>query len=200
MAVAATSGDPETKVAFIFSFLITLTALMLTFFLLRIYARLTVIGVFGIEDWLVAAAVVSNIHRFPLWRGAGIEIIQLGILVETIDGCVSTKYGAGYHYYDFKPSWVVPYAKVSATSVLQVSSFQSNSNQTSYISGAVFPICVAFPKLALCVMYLRIFPSKGNRNFSIAAIVYLISWLISTNIVMLFPCRYVAKSSTTHDC
>ncbi|KAF2811618.1 uncharacterized protein BDZ99DRAFT_569614 [Mytilinidion resinicola] len=147
----AASTDHHTKVAFILGFLITLTTLMLTFFVLRIYARLSIIGYFGIEDWLVAGAV-------------------LGILVETVDGCVSTKYGAGYHIQDFKPEWAVPYAR------------------TSFISGAVFPICVAFPKLSLCITYLRIFPSKGNRNFCYTAIVYLICWLISITLVTLFAC------------
>ncbi|KAF2491840.1 hypothetical protein BU16DRAFT_442499, partial [Lophium mytilinum] len=153
----AASNDPHTKVAFILGFLITLTTLMLMFFVLRIYARLSIIGYFGIEDWLVAGAV-------------------LGILVETIDGCVSTKYGAGYHIQDFKPEWTVPYAK------------------TSFISGAVFPICVAFPKLSLCITYLRIFPSKGNRIFCYTAMIYLVCWLISITLVTLFACSPIAAS------
>lgn len=151
------SAQPETRVAFILGFTISLTVLTLIVLAMRIYARVSIIGQFRVEDWLVVGAA-------------------FGIVIESTSGCVSTKYGAGYHTQDMKPEWAVPYSKLSFT------------------SGMSFPICVTLPKLSLCLTYLRIFPSRGNRIFCHVAIVYLISWMVASSLAIIFGCSPTAAS------
>ncbi|OCK83484.1 hypothetical protein K432DRAFT_290959, partial [Lepidopterella palustris CBS 459.81] len=89
---------------------------------------------------------------------------------------VDTRYGAGYHVKDLNPEWTKPYATIG------------------FVSGTIFSVCVSLPKLSLCMTYLRIFPSRGNKIFCYGAILYLIGWLISCSIVEIFACRPIYAS------
>ncbi|KAF2501020.1 hypothetical protein BU16DRAFT_555526 [Lophium mytilinum] len=151
------NANPETRVALILGCLLAFTSLMLLFIAGRLYTRSSVIGRWGLDDWLIIGATIF-------------------VVIETVLGCVDTRYGAGHHSEDFKPEWTLPYGKIG------------------FASGILFSTCISLPKLSLCVTYLRIFPSKPSRIFCQSAIAYIICFIISTTIVQLFACRPIAAA------
>ncbi|PGH05023.1 hypothetical protein AJ79_06910 [Helicocarpus griseus UAMH5409] len=143
--------NPDTRVPETLGVLIGGMSVMLFFVAGRIYTRMRLQVGFGVDDWIIFAGVLI--------------VVGTSIL-----GCVSVKYGTGYHIWDLKPEWSL------------------NFNKISLAGTTLFNACVTFPKLSLCFTYLRLFISKGNKVFCYTLLVILLAWLISTCLVTALQC------------
>ncbi|OCK81503.1 hypothetical protein K432DRAFT_424924, partial [Lepidopterella palustris CBS 459.81] len=89
--------NPETRVPLLVGFMVSTTAIMLFFLAGSLFVRSVIQAGFGIGDWFMVTAAVFACANATL-------------------GLVSCKYGSGYHVWDFKPEWAIPYGKLGLVS------------------------------------------------------------------------------------
>ncbi|OCL02858.1 hypothetical protein AOQ84DRAFT_252436, partial [Glonium stellatum] len=143
-------NDPETRAVLLLAVEIPCMCVMTLFMAGRFYSR----GkrkALGIDDWVMVLP----------WALA---------VAMSISNCVATRYGTGYHIWDFKPQWVAPIGK------------------TALITQVLFSPCVGLTKISVCLTYLRIFPSQKNRRFCYITIILSAAWAVAMFFANLFQC------------
>ncbi|KAF2502901.1 hypothetical protein BU16DRAFT_447843 [Lophium mytilinum] len=111
--------------------------------------------------WRLKALGVDDWTMLLCWMmGTAICIIN----------CYSTLWGTGLHVWDNKLEWI------------------PTSGRLALATQMLFGPCVGLTKFSLCLTYLRIFPSQGNRYFCYATMAWLITWTIAIFFTFLFQC------------
>ncbi|KAF2086338.1 hypothetical protein K490DRAFT_15581, partial [Saccharata proteae CBS 121410] len=105
------------------------------------------------------------------WWMVAAAVVSLG---NTIMNCVATEYGTGYHLWDVKEEWFLPTGKMA------------------WAAQILLPFIVSFTKISICISYLRIFPSKGNRIFCYGCIIFLCMYCLAIFFSFVFQCTPVA--------
>ncbi|KAF2789829.1 hypothetical protein K505DRAFT_377943 [Melanomma pulvis-pyrius CBS 109.77] len=84
--------------------------------------------------------------------------------------CISVHWGIGLHVWDVYIPNAIPLAKLALCFQL------------------LFPPCIGFTKISICLTYLRVFPFKTNKWFCYCTMTYVVGWSIAVFFAIMFQC------------
>ncbi|KAL9597906.1 MAG: hypothetical protein Q9219_004859 [cf. Caloplaca sp. 3 TL-2023] len=145
------------------------------FMALRVYTKVRIIKVFGLEDWTIIVAYLCTVFI-------------------SIDCLVQQKYGNGIHEWDITLAKLIPYSKVrtiiaaSTLTIILLTHFQWGA-----ASVVIYVPAVGLAKVAILLFYLRLNPERGFRTAVYVSLLLTTSYVLALSFAILFECSPVAK-------
>ncbi|KAL8954576.1 MAG: hypothetical protein Q9183_007039 [Haloplaca sp. 2 TL-2023] len=140
------------------------------FVFLRVYTKLRIIKVFGLEDWTILVAYACTIFISIDVLGKHMVLLPVHPSIHLTTLQVQQKYGNGIHIWDITLAKQVEYSKWGAASIV------------------VYVPAVGLTKVAILLFYLRLNPEKRFRMIVYAALALTLAYVIALSLTILFSC------------
>jgi hypothetical protein len=167
----AQSRVPEVLCGSIIPFLIATL-----FVIARFYSRLILTRSWAQDDaWILVSWVRLLPSRLPAASRSLTPQVQLGCLIQTILNCLFTHYGTGRHMTVWKPEYTTP------------------SLLLSYSVRAVYQVVLGTTKIAVLMLYMRVFADKKSRYIFWGMTAFVVLYTIPLLMMFLFQCRPISS-------